>query len=141
MKTSSRAWRITSVGGKASYLVAAGLTMFLVVLLLQFGLGDDWGLVGSALSTLLVVGLGTRLFRASAEPVEAPRVWWRMTGRATAGWVLGALFGISALMGAVSLARASSTAVTIVADGLVALAYLNSSWRLSRGFRGRAAQD
>ncbi|MGV8858341.1 hypothetical protein [Rhodoglobus sp.] len=51
---------------------------------------------GVAFSSLAFV-VGVRTFRGAAEPLAAPRPWWRATARPPAGFILGMLTTILAL--------------------------------------------
>ncbi len=80
----------------------------------------------SALGLAAMVLVGVRLFRGDAEPVGAPRAWWRMTARPLAGFLLAAYFVADGLF-----ARASTSGVFDVLGSavvlLVAAAYVGSS--------------
>ena len=100
------------------------------------------GILRSILVFLLFV-LAARIFRSVDEPGPEPRAWWRMTGRAFAGWVLGVIFGLATLALLVYEIGISVTpsahdlraqeplvAVTFVLFGALAVLYLTSSVRL-----------
>jgi hypothetical protein len=53
------------------------------------------GLLRSSLAFVLVL-LATRVFRVREE-TNAPRPWWRATGRPLAGFVIGALFAVAVI--------------------------------------------
>lgn len=103
---------------------------------------DSRGILRSVLVFLLFV-LGARIFRSVDEPGSEPRAWWRMTGRAFAGWILGVVFGLATLALMVYEIGISVTpsardlrgqvplvAVTFVLFGALAVLYLTSSVRL-----------
>lgn len=77
---------------KLAYIVVGlALGLGLNYLLLRL----DIDVVTSALSgftQLAWVYFATRIFRWRNEMYLAPRAWWRMTGRSTAGFVLSALW-------------------------------------------------
>jgi hypothetical protein len=58
------------------------------------------GILRSVVAVLVVV-LGTRLFRGLDEEVAPRRPWWRMSGGVSSGIVLGALCAVIALASAV----------------------------------------
>ena len=100
------------------------------------------GILRSVLVFLLFV-LAARVFRSIDEPGPEPRAWWRMTGRAFAGWVIGVVFGLATLgllvyeIGISVTPSAHSlrgqeplVAVTFVLFGALAVLYLTSSVRL-----------
>ena len=83
---------------------------------------------------------GVRIFRASGEPVDPPRAWWRATGRAPASFVWAvafALWGAAALIGFLRVdfpwldLGPEALAVSLVARWGVALFYLQSGIRLA----------
>jgi len=57
------------------------------------------GILRSAVLFVLVI-LGTRVFRGADEEVAPPRPLWRMTGGVQSGIVLGAVFGLEAILSA-----------------------------------------
>lgn len=59
------------------------------------------GILRSVLLFLLVV-LAARVFRSADEPGDEPRPWWRMTGAPFAGFILGVVFGLGAIVFAIS---------------------------------------
>jgi uncharacterized membrane protein YfcA len=103
---------------------------------------DSRGILRSILVLLLIL-LAGRVFRGAREPGDQPRPWWRMTGAPTAGFVLGAIFGIAAL-GLLLYAVAIETdavvhkfrsqepyvVVTCIVFAVLGLLYLTSSARL-----------
>ncbi|BDZ50271.1 hypothetical protein GCM10025867_25120 [Frondihabitans sucicola] len=107
----------------------------------------DWvGALGFALLTVIAV----RIFRVPEEDVAAPRPLWRMTGRPTAGFLLGGLNALSAatviwaLVYSRVVERPSVVAasfpgsgltvqiVSVVVEAALAVLYLRSSFRLAR---------
>jgi hypothetical protein len=130
-----RPWRITEPMGKVAYVVGATVVgVFLVLLLVSSPLPDE--LVAAAYFVAWVA-VGVRVFRGAGEQVEAPRAWWRMTSRPTAGFVLAAVLGLGVLVPA----GAPSSAPQVVAQLVVGVAYLGSSIALvsRRPRRGGAA--
>jgi uncharacterized membrane protein YfcA len=124
---------------KMLYVIAA-----IIIYYLGGGLAptdNSRGILRSALLLVLVL-LAARLFRTAAEP-DAPRPLWRMTGRPTAGFVLGivlAIFaigfigiasqvGTSAAFASLRSQQASTVAATVVFIALAVL-YITSSIRL-----------
>ena len=125
---------------KLAYIII-GITIFYV----GGGLAPTDDSRGILRTVLLVVifYLATRVFRSAAEPDRASRPWWRMTGLAFAGWVLGVLFALAALAFFVAAIGISTTpsardvrggvpviAVTAVLFAGMAILYLTSSIRL-----------
>lgn len=84
-----------------------------------------------------VVAVGCRSFRGRGEDVAAPRPWWRMTARPTAGFVIAALVLVNAA-GAVVVAvfvptgRPLEVVLNPAVDVVVGAFYLHSSIRLLR---------
>lgn len=130
------AWLV--VLGVASWLLPeAGLTVV-----------SDWlSILGFAAMTVIAV----RVFRVREEDIVAPRPYWRLTGRPTAGFLLGGLNALSAASAVWSMIYTSSVAnpsaeaalfaapgtlpvqiVSIVIDAAFGFLYLRSSFRLAR---------
>ena len=125
---------------KLAYIII-GITVFYV----GGGLAPTDNSRGILRSVLLVVifYLATRIFRSAAEPDDELRPWWRMTGLALAGWVLGVLFALVALaffaaaigISTTPAAREVRSGVPVIAVSAVLFAgmgilYLTSSIRL-----------
>ena len=129
-------WRITEPMGKVAYVVGAVVIgVFLVLLLAASPIPETVVADIAAAYFVAWVVVGVRVFRGAGEQVEAPRAWWRMTARPAAGFVLAAFLGLGLLVPA----GAPSSAPQVVAQVLVALAYLGSSTVLvSRRARARA---
>lgn len=89
------------------------------------------GSVVAAVIELALVAFCSRVFRGTDEAVGAPRAWWRMTAGPRAGWVLTALFAVSAASAWVTLAASGSDAVTATAQTLLAVAFGHSAARLT----------
>jgi hypothetical protein len=110
--------------GKVGYVVGAVVIgVFLVLLLAASPISETVVADIAAAYFVAWVVVGVRVFRGSGEQVEAPRAWWRMTSRPAAGFVLAAFLGLGVLVPA----GAPSSAVQIVAQLVVAVAYLASS--------------
>ena len=125
---------------KLAYIII-GITVFYV----GGGLAPTDNSRGILRSVLLVVifYLATRIFRSAAEPNDEPRPWWRMTGLALAGWVLGVFFALAALAffaAAIGISTTPSArevrggvpviAVSAVLFAGMAILYVTSSIRL-----------
>lgn len=136
--------RITATSAKVVYLVAAVVLITLVSLAANalFG-GTGAGAIATSLLWIVIILLGTRWFRGREEPVAPPRVWWRMTAEPPAGYVLGVLFLLNAATQVFTFASNDPatiaavgalwpTLTVLVCHGLIGLAYLHSSIRLSR---------
>ncbi|MCI0157165.1 hypothetical protein KNO15_10710 [Leifsonia shinshuensis] len=127
--------RIRDGSVKAASAIAGYALVAIAGFLIAMGLGPGWGAAaGSALIVALVIAL-TRVFRGEDESDE-PRRWWRMTARPAAGFVLSGGFAAQA----VGVAASSSVDQTplvwlsVAVSILIAVAYLNSSVRLTAHF-------
>lgn len=120
--------RFTTPGRKA--LVIAVLLGVNVVLALLFdALHSEAASIGLTLVQLAGWYLVTRLFRGPGESVRAARPWWRMTNRPLLSGVLGAGYGLLAVINiGFSLAGfgSASGAVSIVAELVLAALFFNS---------------
>jgi hypothetical protein len=120
-------FRITTAQAKVGYVVAASVIGILLTLLLfAFGLPDVVVPLVAAIGFVLMVGIGVRVFRGDDEPVAPPRVWWRMTARPFAGFLLAAYFVADGLLARPSVSSGFDVAGTVVML-LVAAAYAGSS--------------
>lgn len=117
-----------------------GLFGYLAVIMVSL-LGSALG--GAPVGAVVVVAafsawiiIGARLFRIEDEPLDAPRPWWRLTGRPAAGFVIAALFALQALGSwAASLTggvTGPTSGATTTVCAIAAVAYLGSSLRLRR---------
>jgi hypothetical protein len=130
-------FRITRVWEKVAYVALCWILLPLAerFLLTQLGVPEPLVLTFDLISAFAVVGFGSRVFRATGEPVAPPRVWWRATGRPAAGFVIASLF---VLGGVISLLPPDAMTVSewwwYAAMSLPIVAfYLHSSIRLVRG--------
>ncbi|ARC58564.1 hypothetical protein AS850_15860 [Frondihabitans sp. 762G35] len=140
--------RIVRTRYKVLYLLGFGAIGFALSALLN---AVDGSGLAAAVASILLNGLlvvAVRCFRVPEEDIAAPRPWWRMTGRPTAGFLLGTVYGLSglgyavfAVLGRLPAATTPEEAVQgtpffVVVDTLIALAwavlYLRSSRRLAR---------
>jgi uncharacterized membrane protein YfcA len=100
------------------------------------------GILRSVLVFLLFL-LAARVFRSVDEPGDEPRPWWRMTGAPFAGFVLGVVFGLGAIVFAVSAYGVETVKavrafrsqepidiVSVVLFAALSVLYLTSSVRL-----------
>lgn len=125
--------RVMNPWHKLAFLIA----QFLLLRALSFVVGLVLPLAAAALLmevvlVAVIVSLA-RSFRGMGEPVAPRRAWWRLTARPLAGWWLGALYLISALLPALSVHR-PLPAWQLAQQAIVALlglAFLNSSIRLT----------
>jgi hypothetical protein len=133
--------RIRKTRWKIVYIVVGVLVLNVLSLLLFPGLPRPVDAVlGILFSGLLYFG-GTRSFRGHDEPVEPPRVWWRMTSRPRAGFVIGSFLAVSF---ASDIFFAISTppdllltyVLNAIFDASLAFLYYHSSIRLQRTPRG-----
>lgn len=128
--------RVMNPWHKLAVLIGQWLALGGVAYLLGMVLPDT--VVGPVSQALLVVVIVTiaRSFRGPDEPVDPPRVWWRLTARPRAGWWLTILYAMPAV-GMIAESVRHPGAVTIVGgvtaafDLLLAVAFLNSSLRLT----------
>jgi hypothetical protein len=97
-RANQRPLRIVRWYLKALFVVVGAFLVYLIAAI-PFGPGGA-GIARSILTVLLVI-LGTRLFRGADEDVAPGRPWWRMTGGVPSGIVLGALCALVALGSAV----------------------------------------
>lgn len=104
--------------------------------LLTFVLDALHGEAGSiVLSVLQLAGwyLASRVFRGRGEPIAPVRAWWRMTARPLLSGILGAGYGLLALVNLVlSFAGFGSAAgtVSILVELVLAALFLTSFVRL-----------
>lgn len=135
--------RITRVRAKVVFVLTAVLAMVAVGIATNFLVGGGAGVIVTSFLWIVVVTLGTRWFRGFDEAVEPPRAWWRMTAQPPAGYVLAVLFLLNAgtqayalLVNDLATLDAAGvllpTVTALGCHGLIGLAYLNSSIRLSR---------
>jgi hypothetical protein len=85
---SPRPNRITTTWGKWAFAFAT------VVVVLGVGLAiasvaPDLAVTAVLILVAAAIVLGARMFRVPGEPVDAPRPWWKATGRTTLSLVLG----------------------------------------------------
>lgn len=115
----------------AAVVIATALAMMVgfAGATVDFALGY---LSATALLVAFVV-LSARTFRGQDESA-APRPWWQLTATPASGYVLGALFLLSAVSAGVGLAVGRAPAIVsvgAVAGLAIAAAYVHSSVRLS----------
>jgi hypothetical protein len=94
-------WRITTICGKVVYVVVGYVAIALFFWALRSWLLDPRGWAYAAIALIVNLAftlVGVRAFRGFMEPAEPPRPLWRWTGRPRAGFWLGALYLISALV-------------------------------------------
>jgi hypothetical protein len=125
---------ISVIGGYAVVLLSG----FLIGIVC----GPTWGVVATSGLVLALVWTLTRWFRGENESDE-PRSWWRMTARPIAGYVLAGWFLLQAIGTAVAHAPAVAPAAAfgVVVAVIAAVAYTNSSVRLSRQDDSLAPED
>jgi hypothetical protein len=122
--------RFTTPGRKAAVIAVLVAVSALLTLLFD-ALHSE---VGSVVLTVLQViawYLVSRLFRGPGEPVRAVRPWWRMTNRPLLSGVLGAIYGLLAVVniglsfaGYGSFSGTVSILAELVLAALFALSYL-----------------
>ena len=128
--------RITSTINKVIYiLVGEAIVLTLNSLLIYRLVPPVVDLVAVFVLNFLYVFVGVRTFRGPGEDVAAPRAWWRATARPFAGFIIGgiaAVLALISLLGALgsSPEQSGTAAVVCVGWALLAAYYLNSSFRL-----------
>jgi hypothetical protein len=128
--------RITSTINKVIYiLVGEGVVLALNGLLIYNVVPPTVDLAAVFVLNFAYVFIGVRTFRGSGEDVAAPRAWWRATSRPFAGFVIGGIAGVLALislLGALASPpeQSGTAAVVCVGWALLAAYYLHSSFRL-----------
>ena len=139
--------RILRIRAKVVFLLIAVLAMVTIGVAMNYLAGGGAGVIVTSFLWIVVVVLGSRWFRGTDEPVEPPRPWWRMTAQPPAGYLLAVLFLLNAGTQAYALlvndlATLAAvgvlwpTVIALACHGLIGLAYLHSSIRLSRSERG-----
>lgn len=139
--------RIVKTRYKVLFLLVSALVLgFIVGGLQAAGLETATGWA-NVVGVPVIVIAAVRMFRVREEDVARPRPLWRTTGRPTAGFFIGGLNALSVAAGVWGLvyaagrddaaARAAAdgtglTIVSLVVDGLFAVWYLNSAFRLAR---------
>lgn len=124
--------RIQSPQAKATYLSVGFVIVLAAPLIVAVPAGPVAGIVCymAFLSAWIVIGV--RAFRGEDESTHAPRAWWRMTNKPTAGFVIAALLTIHAITSAIQLVHSTSGLIglSIVFDILIAGLYAHSSLKL-----------
>jgi hypothetical protein len=134
-------FRITSNAGKASYVVVAYVIALTVLLAVGLTAGMLAATIAWSVLLLIAVAVAVRSFRGEGESKDAPRAWWRMTARPTAGFVFTAVF----LLQAIYLAVQANTEVSpgsfyflAVLNLVIAAFFIYSSIRLRVALVGRS---
>jgi hypothetical protein len=128
--------RITTTINKVIYILAGeGILLALNSLIIYNLVPPVIDLVAVFVLNFLYVFIGVRTFRGPGEDVAAPRAWWRATARPFAGFIIGGIASVLALISllgalASSPEQSGTAAVVCVGWALLAAFYLNSSFRL-----------
>lgn len=124
--------RVRNGATKAALTIATCAAAFLTGTVIEVASGSGWGVAAGVLIMVAGVAWLTRSFRGGDES-DAPREWWRMTASPAAGYVLSAWFLLQAIGTALTPASGAVTAAVFsaAASGGIAVAYLNSSVRLT----------
>ncbi len=120
------------MGGKIAFVSGAVVAGTLLAILVTFGIDENAGNLVSAVFSVCAVATGCRVFRGESEDARQPRSWWRMTSKPLAGWILCALFALSAASSVLTIGQSPIVGVSVAADAVIALGYANSSVRLHR---------
>lgn len=132
--------RFTSPAQKA-LVVAVLLGVDLVLVLVFDALHSEAASIVLTVLQLLGWYVASRVFRGPGEPVRAARPWWRMTNRPLLSGVLGAGYGLLAVVNiGFSLAGYGSLSgtVSILAEIVLAALFLLSFSRLRATSPARA---
>ncbi len=142
--------RIVRNGYKFLFLFAAFVVLGIGTTLLgevpSLAVAAAW--IGVAVTPLVVV-VATRVFRVPEEDIVSPRPLWRMTGRPTAGFVLGSILALNIIasvwieiygrtIGASDYSTIDSPGglpvliVDLLVSAVIAVLYYRSSIRLNR---------
>ncbi|WP_291038125.1 hypothetical protein [Herbiconiux sp.] len=130
--------RIRKTGWKVLYVIAGSVVIGSVnQLIAALHVVQPVSEILSLLLFFAFVLLGARSFRGAGEAIEPPRVWWRMTARPTAGFVIGTVGVIFVGFAAMVLVlQPNEHVVTNVVSGIsyavVAVVYIHSSIRPMR---------
>lgn len=132
--------RFTSPAQKA-LVVTALLGVNLVLALVFDALHSEAASI--VLTVVQVLGwyVASRVFRGPGESVRAARPWWRMTNRPLLSGVIGAVYGLLALVNiGFSFAGYGSLSgtISILAEIVLAALFLLSFWRLRAASPARA---
>ena len=128
--------RITTTINKVIYiLVGEAVVLALNGLLIYNVVPPVVDLIAVLVLNFVYVFIGVRTFRGPGEDVAAPRAWWRATSRPFAGFIIGGIASVLALISllgalASSPEQSGTAAVVCVGWALLAAYYLNSSFRL-----------
>ena len=126
--------RLTQKRWKAVYILGGYVVTALVAGLLPLGGGA--AIITLILDVAWIYG-GTRIFRGAGELLQPPRPWWRMTARPRAGFALGILVFVPALVSYIALAATEPLVpawwLLMLENAVWAALYISSSVRLSRG--------
>lgn len=83
-----RPYRITTAWGKSAFAFATSVVVFGVGLAVG-SLAPEFAVTSVLILVAAAIVFGARMFRVSGEPIDAPRPWWKATGRTTLSLVLG----------------------------------------------------
>lgn len=133
-----RGVRIRRTGHKALFILAFDIVVALAVVAGRSMEFPEYVIDEvSALLVVTAVYVGTRTFRGEGEEIAASRVWWRMSARPTASFVLAAYFLLRSISSVwvlyevlVSGWMDFTYVLLCAADPVIAGLYLNSGIRL-----------
>ena len=138
--------RITRWQGKLLFVLGVLLVGWIVGGVLR-AMGAPYlaQIIAGAITDVVGLLLGARIFRGRGEPVGPPRAWWQMTARPPLSRRLGVLFLVLTVMSVAAMfidvvapsAAGPATDVPVVIVGTLEFAaiawlYLNSAARLRR---------
>ncbi|HEY2556149.1 MAG TPA: hypothetical protein VGI08_03505 [Diaminobutyricibacter sp.] len=128
--------RITSTVNKVIYILVGEVVVLALNSIVIYNVVPPVvDLIAVFVLNFVYVFIGVRTFRGPGEDVAAPRSWWRATARPFAGFIIGGIASVLALislLGALAAPpeQSGTAAVVCVGWALLAAYYLNSSFRL-----------
>lgn len=129
-------FRITELWAKIAYVLVGWILLPVSLRYLLEIVGVPWPIIAGIDigGSYVVVGFGSRVFRAHGEEIVPPRVWWHATGRPLTGFLFFGLFAINALFAFLPDRDEDPLLWWYLVTGVpIAAFYLHSSIRLVRG--------
>ncbi|WP_426520009.1 hypothetical protein ACPPVQ_07030 [Diaminobutyricibacter sp. McL0618] len=128
--------RITTTVNKVIYILVGEVVVLALNSIVIYNVVPPVvDLIAVFVLNFVYVFIGVRTFRGPGEDVAAPRAWWRATARPFAGFIIGGIASVLALislLGALAAPpeQSGTAAVVCVGWALLAAYYLSSSFRL-----------